>query len=224
MSTTAKRKAKLRRHRQLAQSAPVAGAGGVPEFAPTPERMARGDVRRTLLVDRVQDRSPDQSGDRPAAQLREVVVGVVRRDMDAFAAGRLKRLRFLSAEQIAAAARLERDMELARYDPLMVSDPSRGRCAPGGGPAPDRWLPDVAIDARERVHEARRALRRGGEELVRVVEAVVVDGAGTAEAGHARYRARRDAVLHVRSHLSIGLNLLAHHYAGASRASARAPT
>src|SRR3569832_515443 len=99
ISSAYRRKAKLRRHRQKAQSrsSSVLGLGaaakgaGVPEFAPTPVRLSHGDVRRTQLVERIQDRAPDRTGDRPDAPQREVIVGVVRRDLNAFAADRLAR-------------------------------------------------------------------------------------------------------------------------------------
>lgn len=212
--SAARRKAKLRQHRDRAQHRPGQSQpdSGVPEFAPTPERLARGDIRRTLLIERVQDEARDRTGDRPDAQLREVVVGVVRRDLNAFAAERLARFRFLSPVQIEAGARLERDFELSRFEPFLVSDPSRLRRARGGagsGAQPS----ETAVDARERLQRARTALRRGGEELVRVVEALVIEGATAEATGKVRYAGQRDALLHVRSHLSIGLALLADHYA-----------
>ena len=69
--------------------------------------------------------------------------------------------------------------------------------------------------ARQRLHAARAALRRGGGEVLRIVEGLVILDAATDDVGAPVYTGRRDASVYVRTLLGVGLNLLADHYAPA---------
>ena len=70
------------------------------------------------------------------------------------------------------------------------------------------------LDARDRLQTARAALRRGGPEVLRIVEGLVMLEATADTLGSATYGGRRDASVQVRTLLDVGLNLLAEHYRG----------
>jgi hypothetical protein len=139
------------------------------------------------------------------------MTGRARRDLASRVAHRLARFKRLSARQLRAAERLERDWAAARLEPRLIADLQCG--GTGGGAA--AGVRDAVLDARDRVHGARSALRRGGPEVLRVVEGVVILEATADSLGAAAYAARRDASIHVRALLGVGLNLLADWYAEA---------
>ena len=217
MSRADKRRRKLKANREAALRPAPGGGGaptGLPSFAPTPERLARGDIRVEPLVSATDPgRERDWTGDGPRSGPRPVVMGHVRRDLTSSVRRRLERFRDLAPTQIAAAERLERDWELAALEPRMIADlrsAGAGRGWIGGADAAA-----ATLDARERLQAARTALRRGGEEVVRVVEGVVIQEAAADTVGAPAYSARRDASIYARTLLGIGLNLLADWYRAA---------
>ena len=216
MNRADKRRHKLKANRRAASGQPAHMDGaGVPQFAPTPERARRGEVRVQPLIATSPGRpsQPDWTGDGAAAFPRTVVMGFVRRDLEASVTRRLARYRELEPRQIAAAARLERDWELAGLEPRLIAD--LRAIGSGAGPRGQADLHARVLDARDRLQDARRALRRGGEGVVLAVEAVVIQ-AGPPETGVAgRYTGRRDATVHARALLGVGLNLLADWYRAA---------
>jgi len=172
------------------------------DVEPTPERLRRGAVRgETVFV-----ADPDGDG-RLRAQR-------VRRDAAAFVRGRLSRFRDLTPAQIAAAERLERDWALARLEPRLVAALDAPRRGPG--PSDPAEARAEVMDARRRVQLARQALRRGGEDVLKVVEGVVMFGQAADALGGDAYAGRRDASVYVRALLGAGLNLLAAAYAAAA--------
>ena len=210
MSRADKRRRKLQAHRQAAERRPGTEAerGGLPSFAPTPERLTRGDIQVEPLVEAAAPSSErDWTGDSPHAGPRRVVMGHVRRDLASSARRRLMRFKDLEPAQIAAAERLERDWELAGLEPRMIADLRSAGAGRGWTGAAD--VSAAVLDARERVQAARTVLRRGGQEVVRVVESVVIQEAAADAVGAPAYSARRDASIYARTLLGIGLNLLA---------------
>ena len=216
MSRADRRRRKLSAHRQAAAGArsvaSTPDARGAPEGVPTPERALRGDLKAQPLISSAPPPSTDcdWTGDRKGSFPRSMVIGVVRRDLDASAAHRLARFQELAPPQLAAAARLERDWELAQIEPRMVVDLT---AANTGGLRGGADLRAAVLDARDRLQAARRVLRRGGNAVVNAVEAAVTCGAGSVAAGGIRYAGRRDAAVHARALLGVGLNLLAGWYA-----------
>jgi hypothetical protein len=179
----------------------AAHQAGVPMFMPTDERAERGD----LVLERVVGYAVQ--GDRPGRQPpRRVTMGYAIRDRSSEARTRLKRFGRFSSEQIDAGVHLEKDWETARLEPRMSANLMRAGAGIAGS------VTDAAIDARNHVHAAVSALRLGGEEVVRVVEAVVLQGVTTTEAGSARYADKGRGIAHVTALLEVGLNLLATHY------------
>ena len=211
MSRADKRRRKLTAHRQAAQR-PLSDAGpGLPSFVPTPERLARGDIRvETLIGATVRAGERDWTGQGPGCGPRPVALGHVRRDLTSAVRRRLARFKDLTASQVAAAERLERDWELAALEPRMIADLRSAGAGRGWTGAADASA--ATLDARERLQAARTALRRGGEEVVRVVEGVVIQEAAADTVGAPAYSARRDASIYARTLLGIGLNLLADWY------------
>lgn len=178
-----------------------ANQAGVPMFLPTEERAERGD----LVVERVVGWSPQ--GDRPGRKPpRRVTIGYAVRDRASSAKTRLRRFKDLTAEQIEAGVRLEADWEASGLEPRMVANLLRS----GGGRAGD--VSPMVIDARTRVQLALNALRLGGDEVLRVVEAVVLKGATSAEASAPRYADAEKGRVHTAALLVAGLSLLAAHY------------
>ncbi len=220
MSKADRRRRKLHTHRQAAAGDRSLALGqdahGSPECAPTPERARRGDLSTQTLISGAPPSftERDWTGDRKASFPRSPVIGVVRRDLDASAAHRLARFHELTSRQLAAAGRLERDWELAQVEPRMVVDL---RATSTGGVRGGADLRAAVLDARDRLQEARRTLRRGGDAVVNAVEAAVTRGAGSLAAGDIRYVNRRDSAVRARALLGVGLNLLADWY-GESRA------
>jgi hypothetical protein len=211
MSKAERRRRRLGAHRRAAASS--LAAEGVPAFAPTPERLRHGRVRLEPLIETAPSPAPahDWTGDRRDTRPRKVLMGHVRRDLMSGVGFRLSRFKALSAAQVRAAERMERDWAIARLEPRMTADLGSAGI---GGRRPDAAVETRAevIDARERLHGARAALRRGGEEVLRVVEAVVIFEATADRVGAPAYSARRDASVYVRTLLGIGLNLLADWY------------
>ena len=214
MNKANRRRRRLSAHRRAAAGdRPLAAPSNdreTPEFAPTPERARRGDVRAQPQISSARPSADrDWTGERKDSFPHTAVTRVVRRDLDASAAHRLARFQELTPRQLAAAARLERDWEIAHIEPRMVVDlkaPSAGG-RPGGAD-----LRAATLDARDRLQEARRALRRGGEAVVNAVEAAAIRGTGSLAVGDIRYAGRRDAAVHARALLGVGLNLLANWY------------
>lgn len=202
-------KGKVRKVR--APSAPGAKvAGGAPLFAPTPERLARGDFRAEPIVAHVYDR--DETGER--AHGRKVVMGHVYRDGDSELRRRLGRYRSLDAAQIEAAVRFETDWNTAGLEPRVTLDLER---VTGGGSAGSHARDPASLGraitrARDALHAARAAVRAGGDETLRVVEAVVLQGGSSAEVGGARYRDAEKGRVYVAAMLDVGLRLLAGWY------------
>lgn len=202
MSKADRRRRKLNAHRTAATGRDEAGA-------PTPERMRRGEVFAQTIVAPTPsaDAARDWTGERAIAAPRRTAAAQVHRDLAASVRRRLERFKDLTPDQISAAERLERDWELARLEPRMIADL---RATGGGrgwdGPAD---VSNAVLDARQRLHDARQALRRGGEEVLRVVEGVVIFEATADGLGAPIYTGRRDASIYVRTLLGIGLNLLA---------------
>ena len=211
MSKADRRRRKLHTHRRAAASdRPLAlaqDAHGSPECAPTPERARRGDLSTQILISGAPPSftERDWTGDRKASFPRSAVIA---------AAHRLARFQELTSRQLAAAGRLERDWELAQVEPRMVVD-LRATSTGGGRGGAD--LRAAVLDARDRLQEARRTLRQGGDAVVNAVEAAVTRRAGSLAVGEIRYVNRRDAAVHARALLGVGLNLLADWY-GESRA------
>ncbi len=220
MNRADKRRRRLKAHRQAAQRQPGEGQApsanddraGVPEFAPTPERLRRGDIRTLPLISTADgtSRERDWTGDGPTAFPRAVVLGYVRRDLDASVRSRLARHKDLQPLQIVAAERLERDWEQARIEPRLIADLQA--LGVGGGSRGPADLRASVLDARDRLQGARRALRRGGDAVVQVVEAIVLGAAAPEAVGARSYAGRRDASVHARALLGVGLNLLADWY------------
>ena len=134
----------------------------------------------------------------------------VRRDLAAGVRHRLGRFKDLDELQIAAAERLERDWEMARLEPRLT--PDLRALGVGGGRLGPGELRGVVIDARGRLQDARNALRRGGAEVLRVVEGLVMHEATADAMGALAYAGKRDGSVYVRTLLGVGLNLLAAHY------------
>lgn len=173
---------------------------GVASFVPTPERTGRGE----LHVEPASVHAFDH--ERPGAKApREVVVGHRVRDRMADAKVRLRRFSNLSAEQIAAGVILEQEWEASGMEPRLSANLSG---TPGGGGA---YAP-VVMDARTKVINAIAALRQGGPEVLRIIEAVVIQGATSTAAGSARYADPEKGRVHTSAMLNVGLNLLIAHY------------
>ncbi len=195
----------------------------VPQFAPTAERLGKGDVRIEPLIEAapktprgLAETPRDWTGDGPADFPRKVVMGYVRRDRSVDIRARLWRFKDLAGPQIAAAERFERDWTLSRLEPRLTTDLAAG----GGGRTGRRAgaiadaadLAGAILDARDRIQGARQAIRAAGPECIRVFEAVVIDGATSQQAGLARYRDAEKARVHVASMMMAALSLLAAYY------------
>jgi hypothetical protein len=139
------------------------------------------------------------------------MTGRVRRDLAASVRHRLSRFKDLDRRQVAAAERLEQDWEISGLEPRMTPDLTT--LGLGGGRQGGADLKDAVLDARTRLQEARSALRRGGPEVVRIVESLVMQEATADVLGAPVYAGKRDASVYVRTILGVGLNLLADHYA-----------
>lgn len=173
----------------------------IPAMLPTYERAERGG----LVLEAVTDFA--WPGERPGREApRRVTMGYAVRDRNSEARVRLRRFKSLSPEQIEAGARLEADWEAAGLEPRMVANLLATRGGKGGDAA------GAAYDARNRVFAAAQALRLGGEQVVRIVEAVVLKGATSSEAGSARYADAEKGRVYVTTLLETGLSLLATHY------------
>ncbi len=192
----------------------------VPQFAPTPERMAKGDIRMEAVVAAapgLAEAPRDWTGDGPGDFPRKMVMGYVRRDRSVDIRARLWRFKDLAEPQIAAAERFERDWTLSRLEPSMTVNLAAGgggrpsRRA-GGGVADGADLAAAVLDARDRIQAARQAVRSAGPECLRVFEAVVIDGSTSQQAGLPRYRDLEKARVHVASTMLAALSLLAAHY------------
>ena len=218
MNKADRRRRKLKAHREAAAfDAQACESGGLPSFPPTPERLRRGLVRLEPLIQTAETASDrrDWTGDAPGSFPRKVVMGHARRDLASDVRFRLSRFKDLSASQIGAAERLERDWGLAKLEPRMIADLNSAGIGKGwaGAPADVRC---AVIDARDRIQAARNALRKGGGEVLRVVEGVVIHEAAADCVGAPVYSAKRDASIYARTLLGIGLNLLADWYQGSS--------
>lgn len=186
---------------RLAADAARLGAGIVPTNLPTAERISRGDL--AVVVSHGYDFGDGRPGEKAP---RRVTMGVAVKDRACDARVRLRRFRGLRQEQIAAGVLFEADWEASGLEPRMVANLARTGAGHGGG------VSNTVIDARNRMHAALRALRVGGEEVLRVVEAVVLYGATSTQAGAVRYADAARGIAHVTAVLDTGLNLLADHY------------
>lgn len=191
----------------------------VPQFAPTPERVAKGDIHMEAVVEAapgLAEAPRDWTGDGPGDFPRKVVMGYVRRDRSVDIRVRLWRFKDLAEPQIAAAERFERDWTRSRLEPSMtVNLAASGGGRPSrraGGVADGADLAAAVLDARDRIQAARQAVRSAGPECLRVFEAVVIDGSTSQLAGLPRYRDLEKASVHVASTMLAALSLLAAHY------------
>ncbi len=210
MTRADKRRRKLRAHRIAARGEGRTNdlPGGLPAFAPTPERLRRGEIGvQPLIAAAAQAAARDWTGERPAAAPRKVVLGYVRRDFASAARRRLARFSGLETRQIAAAERLERDWEMAGLEPRMTVDLQT--LGVGGGRSGPAEVRDAVLASRDRLQGARGALRGGGEEVLRIVEGIVIHEATADTVGAPAYAGKRDASVYVRALLGVGLNLLA---------------
>ena len=224
MTRADKRRRKLKAHRTAARGEVPGGdlPSGLPAFAPTPERLRRGEIGVQSLIAAAPAAAAerDWTGERPTAAPRKVVMGHVRRDLASAVRRRLGRFSGLTPRQIAAAERLERDWEMAGLEPRMTVDlQTLGIGGSRGGPAD---LRDAVLAARDRLQAAREVLRRGGEEVVRVVEGLVIHEATADAVGAPAYAGKRDSSVYVRTLLGVGLNLLADRHRGESEGRANA--
>lgn len=186
---------------KIEQLRTAANQAGVPMFLPTDERAERGD----LVVERIVGFA--HQGDHPGRKPpRRVIMGYAIRDRSTEARTRLRRFKRFSDEQVAAGMQLEADWEASGLEPRMVANLMATRGGSAGGIAP------TIFDARTRVHQAIAALRLGGDEVLRVVEAVVLQGATSTEVGSVRYADAARGIAHVTAVLDAGLSLLVTHY------------
>lgn len=203
-------------HRALATDGRV---HGVPEFAPTDERLAHGRVTVEPILAHPIEGGRDLCGDRKDKGPRAVVMGYVRRAEDAELTDRLARFRDMPPEHVAAAQRYERTWTLAHLEPRLTThySPTRAGRRDWSAHWPDQGLPLTVIDARTAHHEAQKALLSvGSGEVRRVVDAVVLAGEAASKTGATRYPSSKpQALAHVRAMLDVGLGLLAAHYARA---------
>lgn len=172
---------------------------------PTAEREAGGDFRHEpqyAVVTAEVEPGFGASKVKPARILK----GYVLKDKLSEAETRLRRYSDLDASSISAGVALEREWTAAGLEPKMVSNLLSARGGKGGSPA------DSVIDARTKVHYALEVLKLGGDEVVRVVIAVVVAGESSVQAGTIRYADAEKGRAHVAALLKVGLTLLARHY------------
>jgi len=210
VSKADKRRRRLKAHREAARTG--VKRGDPARIEPTEERLRRGEVRVERILEVVE---PGEGCRDRARRSRDpgpsrVEVGRVRRDLSVFACRRLLRFGTLTPAQLAAAERLERDWRIARLEPRMIADlDSLGVASGWRGP---EAASHAVLDARARVQAARTAMRRGGPDVLRAVEAVVIEEATPDRAGLSVYSGRRDLSVYVRTLVGIGLNLLADCY------------
>lgn len=214
MTRSDRRRRKLKANRIAAAGAVATRdlPGGLPAFAPTPERLRRGEVgvQPLIAAATLPAAERDWTGERPAATPRKVLLGHVRRDFASAVRRRLARFSGLEARQIAAAERLERDWEMAALEPRMTVDLLA--LGLGGGRGGSTDVRDAVLASRDRLQGARRALRGAGEEVLRIVEGIVIHEATADTVGASAYSGKRDASVYVRALLGVGLNLLAEWY------------
>lgn len=178
-------------------------SAGLPEYAPTPERLAQGRFEMEEIVATVYAR--DKTGE--AAHGRRVVMGKQYKDQTTDLKTRLKRFQRFEPDQISAALMFEKDWGDARLEPKLVANLFAIHSASNG-----EVLADSLIDARNRLQDARNALSGCGVDMLRVVESVVIGGCTSREIGGARYANLEKARVYVTTMLDSGLRLLAVHY------------
>jgi hypothetical protein len=193
-----------------------------PGDRPTPERLARGDVRIMPLVERTRVGEPDDTGDGPEVGFREVVVGFARRSLNALAAERLRRIKLsddpAEAEAMREAAGLfEADHELSGLQSSLVVNLHGAGIPRRSGRPPASDPRGRALDAADRLHAARQALRPAGPAVVAVIEAVVLNGSTLDVAAQGRYSDKGRNSVFALTCLSVGLTILAEHYREAGR-------
>lgn len=190
----------------------AADAKGVPVFAPTPQRLSRGKFEHADITATVFER--DDTGDRREG--RKVIMGRQYTDSLAKVETRLWRIKGLCLEQINAGVKFDEDWRAAGLEPRLTANlggvGGGGRATPLAGEGWAAGLGPATITARTAVHHALAALRLGGDEVVRVTEAVILGAESPAAAGWIKYRDEGRANAHVAACLSVGLNLLAAHY------------
>jgi hypothetical protein len=162
---------------------------------PTRERQRMGDFTEA----RTFEFEPDEGGRLSRKAVRTI------RDRNASAAGRLAG-KHLSQGQLMAAITFEKDYETSCLSAKVTAN----LMGSGGGALSD--MPALVLSARDRVHYAREALRLGGEDIVRVVEDIVLDGSGITAVGLARKANKAAGLAWANLALETGLNLLQAHY------------
>lgn len=197
-----------------------------PGDRPTPERLARGDVRIMPLVERAKLGAPDHTGDRPDVAFREVVIGFARRSLNAAAGERLRRIQLsedrAEAEAMREAAGLfEADHEQARLQPSLVVNLHGAGVPRRSGRPPASDPRERVLDAADRLHAARQALRPAGPAVVAVTEAVVLHGSTLDLAAGGRYSDKGRNSVYAVTCLTVGLTLLLEHYRTARRMGVR---
>jgi hypothetical protein len=193
-----------------------------PGDRPTPERLARGDVCVMPLVERSKVGERDGTGEGPDVDFREVVVGFARRSLNALAAERLRRIKLSddSAEAEAmreAAGLFEADHELSGLQPSLVVNLHGAGVPRRSGRPPASDVRERVLDAADRLHAARQALRPAGPAVVAVTEAVVLHGSTLDVAAQGRYSDKGRNSVFALTCLGVGLAILAEHYRGAGR-------
>jgi hypothetical protein len=193
-----------------------------PGDRPTPERLARGDLCVMPLVERSKVGEPDDTGDGPQVAFREVVVGFARRSVNALAAERLRRVQLSADPATAAAMReaaglFETDHEQAGLQPSLVVN-LHGMGVPRRSGRPPALDPrERALDAADRLHAARKALRPAGPAVTAVTEAIVLNGSTLDLAAQGRYSDKGRNSVYALTCLTVGLTLLSEHYRGDGR-------
>lgn len=182
-------------------AAPVA-TKGVPEFAPTPQRLARGKFEHTDITQTVFER--DATGDRKEG--RKHLMGRQYTDSLQDVETRLWRIKGLCLDQINAGVTFDAEWRESGLEPRLTAN----LLGVGGGKP--KGPSDTAGKARIKVHEALKALRLGGDEVVRVTEAVILGAESPGSAGWKAYEDKGRAIAHANACLNVGLNLLAAHY------------
>jgi hypothetical protein len=231
--TRAGKKAKKRRPQRTAsksalpsgpkEDSQMIASAGVPEFAPTPERLARGGIATVAVMAAAPPHGDrDWTGDRAGDLPRKVTMGYVRQDLHAKAKGRLSQFRRLSPDQLQAAAIFEDDYERAHLEPKMIANLASVGAVRGGGRAPGPSPADGVVAARTAHHRALAVLAavdvHGITPTVKsIVEAIVLHGARAEDAAAGRYPDKRGTLILASAHLSFGLSLLAAHYHNTGR-------
>lgn len=140
-----------------------------------------------------------------------ILLGRAMRDKSLDPKTRLERFKRLETQHIAAGVRFAADWERSGLEPQLTVN----MLATGRGTSTDAWsggLNASVMRARDSIHAAIRALHAGGQDVVHVVEAVVLNGESATLAASGTYTDKPRASTHVAANLKVGLNLLDRHY------------